>query len=398
MKFERLGNICSVRNGYAFKSELFNEDGVPVIRISDINGNHVTSENAIRTPYNKIFEQFKLSKGDILIAMSGATTGKYGIYSSDEIGYQNQRVGCFVIMDKSILDNNYLLQTLKFLKPKIEKKAHGSGQPNISAKAIEEFEILLPPLPDQLHIANILSKAENLIAQRKESIRLLDESLKSTFLEMFGDPSTNKKNFPKGKIKDVVTEVKYGTSSPAEDEGLYPYLRMNNITPDGYMDYSKLKFINITDEKEKEKYVVRKGDLLFNRTNSKELVGKTGVFNEASEMIIAGYLIRVRTNEKANPWYLWGYLNSTHGKQTLLGMCKSIVGMANINAQELQGIKILIPPIELQNQFAQIVEKTEALKCQYQQSLQELENLYGSLSQKAFRGELGVKQNNSVTV
>lgn len=273
----------------------------------------------------------------------------------------------------------------------------GAIQSAISNSGIERIFVPVPDYNDQLHIANLLSKAENLIAQRKESIRLLDEFLKSTFLEMFGDPSTNRKKFTKGKIKDVVTEVKYGTSSPAEDEGLYPYLRMNNITPDGYMDYSKLKYINIVDDKEKEKYVVRKGDLLFNRTNSKELVGKTGVFNEDSEMIIAGYLIRVRTNEKANPWFLWGYLNSIHGKKTLLGMCKSIVGMANINAQELQGIKILIPPIELQTQFARIVEKTESLKTQYQQSLQELEKLYGSLSQKAFRGELSVKQNNSIT-
>ena len=109
-------------------------------------------------------------------------------------------------------------------------------------------------------------------------------------------------------------------------------------------------------------------------------------------MIIAGYLIRVRTNDKANPWFLWGYLNSVHGKQTLFGMCKSIVGMANINAQELQSINILIPPIELQNQFAKIIEKTEALKTQYQQSLAELDNLYGCLSQRAFRGELSIKE------
>ena len=208
---------------------------------------------------------------------------------------------------------------------------------------------------------------------------------------MFGDPVNNIKEFPKGKIRDVVTEVKYGTSKPAEEEGRYPYLRMNNITTAGYWDLTKLKYINMDDE-EKEKCVVRKGDLLFNRTNSKELVGKTAVFNLDEEMIIAGYLIRVRFNENINPYFIWGYLNSVHGKQTLLGMCKSIVGMANINAQELQNIKILIPPIELQTQFAHIVEKTETLKSQYQQSLQELENLYGSLSQKAFRGELGEKQ------
>lgn len=247
----------------------------------------------------------------------------------------------------------------------------------------------LLPVPEkaseQLHIANLLTQAETLIARRKESIRLLDKYLKSVFLEMFGDPSCNVHGFKCGSIKDLVSTINYGTSQPAEENGKYPYLRMNNITSDGYMDYSQLKYINIS-EGEKDKFVVRKGDLLFNRTNSKELVGKTGVFNKSSEMIIAGYIIRIRTNENANPWYLWGYLNSLHGKQTLLGMCKSIVGMANINAQEVQKIKILIPPLELQNSFAQIVEKTETLKSQYRQSLQELENLYGSLSQKAFGG------------
>ena len=121
--------------------------------------------------------------------------------------------------------------------------------------------------------------------------------------------------------------------------------------------------------------------------------GKAAVFNLDDEMIIAGYLIRVRFNEKTNPYFVWGYLNSLHGKQTLLGMCKSIVGMANINAQELQNIKLLIPPLELQTQFANIVTKTEALKEQYKNSLQELENLYGSLSQSAFSGELMVNKN-----
>ncbi len=291
-----------------------------------------------------------------------------------------------VLVENGKANLEYIKNYLNYAN--LNKYIKGATRGKLNKSVLESIPIPLPSLTDQLHIANLLTKAENLIAQRKESIRLLDEFLKSMFLEMFGDPSTNTKKFAKGTLRDVITEVKYGTSSPAEDEGLYPYLRMNNITPDGYMDYSKLKYINISDEKEKEKYVVRKGDLLFNRTNSKELVGKTGVFNEDSEMIIAGYLIRVRTNENANPWFLWGYLNSIHGKQTLLGMCKSIVGMANINAQELQRIKILIPPIELQTQFAQFVEKTEALKTQYQESLTELENLYGSLSQRAFRGEL----------
>lgn len=262
-----------------------------------------------------------------------------------------------------------------------------TGIINLKLDNYLEEKIDIPDLSEQIHISELLSKAESLISQRKKSIHLLDEFLKSTFLEMFGDPSTNRMKFQRGTIRDLVKEVKYGTSCPAEEQGMFPYLRMNNITTEGYMDYSKLKYINV-DIIEKEKYSVKKGDLLFNRTNSKELVGKTGIFNLESEMIIAGYLIRVRTNEKANPWYLWGYLNSLHGKQTLFGMCKSIVGMANINAKELQNIKILMPPVKLQNQFSQIVEKTETLKTQYKRSLEELEKLYCCLSQKAFKGEL----------
>ena len=387
MKFEKLKNIVDVKKG---KKPSFvetpDENSVRVLQIDDL-----------RNDSNPKFTNDKTGvlakEDDVLIAWDGANAGTIGFGKS---GYIGSTIALLRKKQPELYSTTFIGIFLQSQYQYLRSKTTGATIPHISRKALDELEIPVISVSDQLHIANLLSKAENLIAQRKESIRLLVEFLKSTFLEMFGEPSTNKKKFQKGKIKDVVTEVKYGTSSPAEDEGQYPYLRMNNITPDGYMDYSKLKYINIVDENDKEKYSVRKGDLLFNRTNSKELVGKTGVFNEDSEMIIAGYLIRVRTNEKANPWYLWGYLNSIHGKQTLLGMCKSIVGMANINAQELQGIKILIPPIELQTQFAQIVEKTEALKTQYQQSLTELENLYGSLSQKAFKGELTIKRNETI--
>ena len=167
---------------------------------------------------------------------------------------------------------------------------------------------------------------------------------------MFGSQLENPYNFEKGIIKDVVSDVKYGTSSPANDNGIYPYLRMGNITYDGQLDLTNLKYITI-DDKELDKYIVKKGDILFNRTNSKELVGKTCVFNLDEPMIIAGYIIRVRTNNRVIPEYLSAVLNSKYGKQTLFDMCKSIVGQANINAQELQKIKLLVPPIEIQLKY-----------------------------------------------
>ena len=180
-----------------------------------------------------------------------------------------------------------------------------------------------------------------------------------------------------------MSEVKYGTSRPAVDGGAYKYLRMGNITFDGHLDLSDLKYIDIPDS-ELEKCLVRKGDVLFNRTNSKELVGKTCVFDLDEPMVIAGYIIRVRVNKKVLPIYLSAVLNSRYGKQTLTDMCKAIVGQANINAQELQDIAILIPPIELQEKFSDYAETIKKSKLTIQQSLDKLEVLKKALMQQYF--------------
>jgi type I restriction enzyme S subunit len=164
-----------------------------------------------------------------------------------------------------------------------------------------------------------------------------------------------------GTIRDIIAEVQYGTSKPAGDGGRYPYLRKGNITYDGQLDLSDLKYIDIQDS-DLEKYIVRNGDVLFNRTNSKEIVGKTCVFNINEHMDNAGYIIRIRLNDKAIPIYLSAVLNSYYGKLTLQAMCKTIIGQANINAQELQGIRILIPPLRLQNRFAAFVQQVDKTK------------------------------------
>jgi type I restriction enzyme S subunit len=252
---------------------------------------------------------------------------------------------------------------------------------------LKALKIPLPPLEEQQKIAAILDAADSLSQKDQHLIEHYTALSQSLLLEMFGDPVGNQYGFEKGTIRDLLSTAKYGTSSKAQEDGEYPYLRMNNITYDGEMDFSSLKYINL-DENDKPKYLVKKGDILFNRTNSKELVGKTGLYNDNREMAIAGYLIRVRTNDKANPYFIWAYLNSGHGKVVLKHMCKSIVGMANINAQELQNIKILLPPITLQNQFAEIIQAIEAQKQQAQASLEKPETLFNSLLQRAFKGEL----------
>jgi len=178
---------------------------------------------------------------------------------------------------------------------------------------------------------------------------------------MFGDPKLNPRKWDMVTIGDIATDVRYGTSRPATEGGKYPYLRMNNLTYEGHLDLTDLKHIDIPDN-EIEKCVVRNGDVLFNRTNSVELVGKTCVYNLDSDMIIAGYIIRVRIDDRVLPVILSSYLNSTVMKEQLRSMAKGAVNQANINAQELRSISIYLPPITLQHEFATFVEQVDKSK------------------------------------
>lgn len=267
-------------------------------------------------------------------------------------------------------------------------KATGANYPAVSDKIVKESKIPLPPLPEQKRIAAILDKADAIRHKRQQAIQLADDFLRAVFLDMFGDPFTNPKGFPVGTIRDLVNTASYGSSSKAsETEGEFPMLRMGNITYSGDIDFSGLKYVDLS-KSEQPKYLVEKGDLLFNRTNSKELVGKAAVYDRDDLAAIAGYLVRVRMNERGNSYYVSGYLNSMHGKSTLQSMCKSIVGMANINAQEMQNIQILLPPIEMQNKYAAIFQATKRRLKSQGQSEGCLADLFSALSKKAFRGEL----------
>lgn len=288
------------------------------------------------------------------------------------------------------VDSDYFYHLLgsDLLKRRFSALAAGAVVKNLNIDLVKGVEIPLPPLPEQKRIAAILDKADAIRRKRQQAIQLADDFLRAVFLDMFGDPVTNPKGFPVGTIRDLVDTANYGSSAKAsETEGEFPMLRMGNITYSGAIDFSGLKYVDLS-KNEQPKYLVGKGDLLFNRTNSKELVGKTAVYDRDDVAAIAGYLVRVRMNEKGNSYYVSGYLNSTHGKSTLQSMCKSIVGMANINAQEMQNIQILLPPIEIQNKYAAIFQATKQRLRSQSQSEGNLADLFSALSQKAFRGEL----------
>ena len=259
----------------------------------------------------------------------------------------------------------------------------GATFKEISKKIVADIEINVPDLENQLVAVRNLEKVSKIIRLSKQEVEKLDDLIKARFVELFGDPILNPKGWEMFTIGDVVTDVRYGTSKPAVEGGKYPYLRMNNLTLDGHLDLKDLKYIDVSDD-EIEKCVVRKGDVLFNRTNSIELVGKTAVFDLSEDMVIAGYIIRVRLNEKLLPEVLSQYMNLEAIKRILRRMAKGAVNQANINAQELQSIKVYVPSMELQNQFVEIKEQVDKSKVAVQASLDQAQLLFDSLMQKYF--------------
>lgn len=276
----------------------------------------------------------------------------------------------------------YLIDSELFLAQK-DKNCSGTTQKAITNGGMAKIEISVPALSEQGIFVDKLKHLTQLIADKKKQLNLFDEIIKSRFIELFGAYPSNPKGWETATIRDIVADVRYGSSRPAVDGGKYPYLRMNNITYGGELDLTNTKRIDIPDN-ELDKCTVRRGDVLFNRTNSKELVGKTCVYNRDEMMVLAGFVIRVRVTERVLPEFLSAFLNTDFSKQMLLGMCKAAIGQANINAQEMQNIGIYLPPTELQRQFVQFKEQTDKSKLAIQQSLEKLETLKKALMQQYF--------------
>jgi type I restriction enzyme S subunit len=180
-------------------------------------------------------------------------------------------------------------------------------------------------------------------------------------------------------LEELVSDTQYGTSAKANTDRLgQPVLRMNNITYDGKFDISDLKWIDLPSS-EREKLSLRKGDLLFNRTNSRELVGKVGVWNGPGGYTFAGYLVRVRLFEdRVLPGWVSVYMNSPHGKATLFGMAKPSVNMANISASDLLRLKVPVAPLSHQRHAIALIDKADAIRRKRKQAIALTEELLRS--------------------
>ena len=232
----------------------------------------------------------------------------------------------------------------------------GARMPRTDMKVLMSMPVRLPPLDEQRRIAAILNRAariENLCTRANKYLR---DFIPALFVRMFGDPIENPKGWSIKPLKYAYILAQYGTSKKADEQpGGIPVLRMGNVAYDGDLDCTDLKYVTLSDA-EIEKYALCTGDLLFNRTNSKELVGKTGIWDGRFKAVAASYFIRLRLDKSiVCPEYVWAFMNSHTMKRHLFNMARGAIGQANINAKELKSLPLPVPPIDLQRRYAEII-------------------------------------------
>ncbi|GAB1417220.1 hypothetical protein MASR2M117_26260 [Paludibacter sp.] len=335
---------------------------------------------------------------DIMLVWDGSV-GQMGFGRS---GYVGSTMVKLKVKNKKLFSPYFIYRFLQTKSEYLKRKATGATIMHINRKSLEQLEIPDMNLNDQLHIANILSKAAYLISQRKESIRLLDEFLKSTFLEIFGDPVRNEKKWNKVVLGDVCKKIGSGATPKGGKESYHKegvsLVRSLNVHNDEFI-YKNLAFIDDNQAHELKNVIIEKSDVLLNITGA----------SVARCCIVPKDILPARVNQHVSilrpnssflkPIFLSRMFTSINYQLKLIKDAKSKGATREaITKEEIEQMRVIAPPLELQTRFAQIVEKTEVLKTQYQQSLQEFEDLYGSLSQKAFRGELVSKKSEAKVI
>ncbi len=289
------------------------------------------------------------------------------------------------------IDTGFLFWCLRHEAPSIAGRGSGSTFAEVSKEVISRFEIQLPPFAEQRRIAAVLDKADAIRRKRRESQRLLDAFLRSEFLEMFGDPVRNEKGWELVRLEAVSGIVSGVTKGRKFREGSrvrVPYLRVANVQ-DGYVDLTEVKTIEATAD-ELEQYELRAGDILLTEGGDPDKLGRGAVWRgEIEGCIHQNHVFRVRLkNEGFVPDYVSALLGSSYGKRYFLKAAKQTTGIASINRTQLGGFPVLAAPPDRQQRYAAVGLKVREVEARVLEVVKATDNLFDSLAQRAFRGEL----------
>jgi type I restriction enzyme S subunit len=398
----RLGDFVETTSGgtpLRSRKEYFGGN-IPWVKSGELEDNWIygteetITEEGLRNSNAKIFP-----KGTLLVAMYGATVGKTAILGVDAA--TNQAV-CAIFPKKDLIDLFFIRYFIIWKRDELIKSSFGGAQPNISQTVIRNLMIPLPfkdGKPDIEEQRRVVARVEEISARIEQAKKLREEALKetekimqTTLHRIFSNPE--QKGWKPYRIEEIVIELKSGFACSKKYEvpkGI-PHLRPNNIGYYGKLDLSKLVHIpeNMVDL---ETYSLKKGDVLFNNTNSKELVGRAALVDENLNCAFSNHITRIKVNtELLNPEWLVAYLNYLWLQGYFLHVCQKWIGQAGINTRMLKSVKIYVPSLEEQktniiylNKIRKIVED---LITHQKKTEKELEALSRAVLKAAFSGKL----------
>jgi type I restriction enzyme, S subunit len=344
---------------------------------------HIT-EAALRETNVKLVPQ-----GALLLAMYGATVGRLGILGVEAT--TNQAV-CHIIPDPNRADLRFMFHALANEVPSLIARGVGGAQPNISQGLIKDLDLRLPPVAEQRRIADVLDRAEALRTKRRAALAQLDSLTQSIFFDLFGDPVISERTIGELLETDGLRLHKdgnHGSLYPRADdfvkEGV-PFLTAKALSDDGHINNSLIENLR-TDKAAKLRIGwIERGDVLLAHNAS---VGKVALYDGRFDRAMIGTsLTAFRPNpSKLDSHYLAAELRSARFQREL----EKIMGQTTRNQVPITAqreLKILVPPVELQREFARRVLAVERLKAAQRASLAEMDALFASLQHRAFRGEL----------
>lgn len=335
--------------------------------------------------------------GDLVVSGINAAKGAIAIYNEEEGSPIAATIHyAAYVPDKSRVDVRYLWWLLRSetFRDILKRNLPGGVKTELKAKRLLPIQVPLPPLDEQRRIvarieelATLIEEARGLRVKAREEAEALAAA---AVVELFTTQQDN--DWADYRLGDLVTEFRYGTSEKAhvEPSGI-PILRMGNIQ-DGRLDLTDLKYLYLAD-RDREKLVLQLGDVLVNRTNSPELVGKCAVFEEKDEYTLASYLIRLRLDlTKAVPQLVAAYINSPIGRAYMFSHRKQMTGQANVNTKTLKAMPISLPPVEEQRGIVAYLDGLQAqvdeLTALQDATQTQLDALLPSVLDRAFQGEL----------
>jgi type I restriction enzyme S subunit len=395
----KLGDIADTCSGTTPSRDCDNyyQGSIPWVKTGELQDNVIydseehISEAALRETSLKL-----LPVDTLLVAMygQGKTRGRTGLLAIPATTNQ----ACFAILpNPEEFDSHYLQWWFRHSYSRLRRETEGRGgnQPNLNGDVLRNQQLLLPPLDEQKRIAAILNEQMEAVERsRQATLAQLEaaKALPAAYLRaVFNTPEAQK--WERKSLRELCKDDgQYGTSEQANDTGVgLPVLRMGNIF-EGQLIWDNLRFIELPETEEK-KYRLEKGDILFNRTNSAELVGKTAVFDGVHEAVFASYLIRFQVvKELVNPHYVAAYINSAAGRCFIEANMARAIGQVNISASTMHKMPIPVPPLSEQERIAatltEQMAEVERLKQSLKSQLNGINKLPATLLRRAFNGEL----------